>query len=242
MMAIVPNLSRAFSFARRGTGRPSAPVKVDVRAEIHVAESNIPSGPDRSAPNHGTQQPTPVVGAPYDPDWPRQFEAVAAELREALGALLVGVEHIGSTSIPGLAAKPIIDVMGFVPDFEAGFGAVEPLVGRGFESMGEFGIPGRHFFTRAGTLARAGTGVRTHHLHMFAAHEGPGGDQLRHELVFRDFLRAHPDVAAEYGALKIQLARRFSDDRTGYTKAKTEFITSVVARARATEAQPGTRG
>ena len=201
-----------------------------------MADSNAPSGHAGSATDHATQQPTPIVVVPYDPDWPRQFEAVAAELREALGDLLVGVEHMGSTSIPGLAANPIIDVMGFVPNFEAGSGAIEPLVARGFESMGEFGIPGRHFFSRAQK------GARTHHLHIFSAHEGPSGDQLRHELVFRDFLRAHPDVAAVYGVLKIQLATRFRDDRTAYTEAKTEFITSVLARARAAEAQPGTQG
>jgi GrpB-like predicted nucleotidyltransferase (UPF0157 family) len=201
-----------------------------------VAGSNPPSGQDRAATDHEPQQPAPIVVVPYDPDWPRQFEEVAAELREALSGLLVGVEHMGSTSIPGLAAKPTIDVMGFVPDFEAGFGAVEPLVARGLESMGEFGIPGRHFFTRTRN------GLRALNLHIFAAREGPGGDRLRHELVFRDFLRAHRDVAAEYGALKIQLATRFRDERAATTDAKTEFITSVVARARAIEAQPDAQG
>ena len=191
---------------------------------------DAPDTPDQAgSPSGAALQTDPVRIVPYDSNWPRQFETVAAELRDALGPLLVHVEHIGSTAVPGLAAKPVIDVMGFVPTFQAGFAAVEPLVALGFESMGEFGIPGRHLFTRSRQ------DIRTHNLHVFAASEGPGGDQPRHELVFRDALRMHPSVAEEYGALKVRLAERFRNHRAAYTEAKTAFITSVVARAAETD-------
>ncbi|MCZ6544942.1 MAG: GrpB family protein, partial [Chloroflexi bacterium] len=102
----------------------------------------------------------PVVIVAYDPTWPAQVETAACVLRETVGALLVAIEHVGSTAVLGLAAKPIIDMMAFVPRFEDGFTTVAPLVARGWESLGEYGIPGRHYFRR-----RRG-GRATHHLHM----------------------------------------------------------------------------
>ncbi len=169
----------------------------------------------------------PVVIVAYDPTWPTRFETAACELRETVGALLVAIEHVGSTAVPGLAAKPIIDMMAFVPRFVDGFTTVTPLVARGWESLGEYGIPGRHYFRR-----RRG-GRATHHLHMF----GVDPQHPRPEIVFRDYLRLHADVAAEYATLKSALAARHRNDREAYTEGKTAFIREALRRAGAR--QPG---
>ncbi len=169
----------------------------------------------------------PVVIVAYDPTWPARFEAAASELRETVGAVLVAIEHVGSTAVPGPAAKPIIDMMAFVPHFADRFTTVAPLVARGWQSLGEYGIPGRHYFQRW----RGGRA--THHLHMFVV-------DLQHprpEIVFRDYLRRHADVAAEYATLKSSLAARHRDDREGYTEGKTAFIREALRRAEAR--QPG---
>ena len=162
---------------------------------------------------------------PYDPDWPRQFERAATAIRGALGELLVGIEHVGSTAIPGLDAKPIIDLIVYVPAFEDGFACVAPLAALGYESLGEYGIEGRHYFRRHED------GVSTHHLHMFA--KDPA--QPRDEIIFRDFLRGHPAVAREYATLKYALAEEHRDRRETYTDAKTDFITDVLRRAAASQ-------
>ena len=165
----------------------------------------------------------PIVIANYDPAWPARFdeerEAIVAALGEATGSI-VAIEHVGSTSVPGLAAKPIIDIMIGVRQVADGVPCITPIVQLGYECRGEFGIPGRLYFRKGEP--------RTHHIHM-VAHEG---EFWRRHVAFRDLLRARPDLVEEYARLKRELAAHYGGDRAGYTEAKTPFIESALARAR----------
>jgi GrpB-like predicted nucleotidyltransferase (UPF0157 family) len=147
------------------------------------------------------------------------FDAEKARILEACGKWLVTVEHIGSTSVPGLAAKPIIDMMPGLRRLEDGRHCIEPLQELGYQYLGEYGIPERYYFNK---------GVpRSHHVHMFEV----GHEQWDRHLLFRDYLRAHPEALAAYAELKRELAERYRDDRDAYTDAKTEFVRRTEARA-----------
>jgi GrpB-like predicted nucleotidyltransferase (UPF0157 family) len=173
----------------------------------------------------------PVVIAEYDPSWPTAYAREAALIRDALGGLLLDIEHVGSTAVPGLGAKPIIDIMAGVRSYEDGEGCVAPLEGLGYEHKGEFGIPGRRYFRKPLE------GKRTHQVHMVAL----GGQFWRRHLLFRDYLRAHPETARAYYELKARLAEEHRLDLVAYTDAKTEFITGVEAKAAAWQAAVGER-
>ena len=134
----------------------------------------------------------------------------------------MAIEHISSTSVPGLSAKPILDIMPGVAAHADGARTIEPLTRLGYVYSGENGIPGRCYFD---LRHQERTVV---HVHLF---EIGTENWLRH-LLFRDYLRAHPDVAAQYAALKRDLALRFRHERAAYTDAKSEFINTVVTRAR----------
>lgn len=160
--------------------------------------------------------------APYREDWPSLYGIEAKRIRRACGRLVVAIEHIGSTAVPDLAAKPILDIMPGLAKVEDGHGTVEPMRQLGYEYHGEHGIPGRFHYDRH----HAGRCII--HVHMFQV----GTEDWERHLLFRDYLRQHPDVAKEYEALKRELSSRFQTDRVGYTDGKTEFIESVVQRAR----------
>jgi GrpB-like predicted nucleotidyltransferase (UPF0157 family) len=156
----------------------------------------------------------------YDPIWPVEFEGAAACLRAAAPSLIVAVEHVGSTAVPGLAAKPIIDLL---PAVAAGRACdldrcVAPFVALGYEYMPQYEdeLPFRRFF-------KLRTPVRQHNVHLVEM----GSDFWLRHLRFRDVLRARPDVAAEYAALKLSLAPRY-DDVNAYADAKGPFIDSVL--------------
>ncbi|MDQ7843347.1 MAG: DUF4127 family protein [Armatimonadota bacterium] len=171
------------------------------------------------ATSRGRQQ---IVVVDYDPDWPRRYEEERAAIVQTLGPLLRGIEHVGSTAVPGLAAKPIIDIMVGVAADDLD-GVIEPLAVLGYEygPDWEISMPLRRYFRRL-----APDGSHTHHLHVV-----PYGEEFwtRH-LRFRDYLRTHPEAVRAYGDLKKRLAatRRESID---YTFAKTEFILSTEAEA-----------
>ncbi len=160
----------------------------------------------------------------YDPAWPALFDAEAAALRLAFGAALTSLEHIGSTSVPGLAAKPVIDIQAVVRSV-AEMPSVSPrLVGLGWTEGVFAPDPERHRYFKK--YDRSGAHIR--HLHVYeAAHPS----RTAH-LLFRDYLRAHPDEAGRYQALKRALAARFPEDSLGYNAAKTEYIEGVLAEAR----------
>ena len=158
--------------------------------------------------------PQHVVISDYDPAWPEEFRREAAAIARILGDNLTAIHHIGSTAVPGLAAKPIIDIMPVVRSLGAVDGSRAALESLGYEYLGEFGIPGRRYMRKGGD-------ERTHQVHVFA--QGDTVNITRH-LAFRDFLRAHPDVCAEYAALKRALAARHPYDIESYCDGKADFV------------------
>jgi GrpB-like predicted nucleotidyltransferase (UPF0157 family) len=164
--------------------------------------------------------PDPIEIMPYDPAWPTRFVAQAASLREALGPVALRIDHVGSTSVPGLAAKPVIDVQISVADFEPLDAFRLPLERLGYVYRADNPDRARRYFREA-------PGQRRTHLHVRRA--GSLDEQLN--LLFRDYLRAHADEAAAYAALKRELAARFREDRVAYTDAKSPFIWQVLRRA-----------
>ncbi len=169
----------------------------------------------------------PLVVRDYDPAWPRMYAATEAAILRAIGEQVAAIAHSGSTAVPGLAAKPLIDVLVALRRFPADIAPVrEPLAGIGFASVPK-PWPDRYFFRRGPW------GHGTHHLHVVA----PDGEDWTRQLLFRDYLRAHPAAAARYAALKRGLAATFQADRGGYTAAKGAFIAAILAAAR--EQHPG---
>jgi GrpB-like predicted nucleotidyltransferase (UPF0157 family) len=165
-----------------------------------------------------------VVVVEPDPRWPAVFEAEAARLRAACGARVTSIEHVGSTSVPGLPAKPVVDIQAVVPTLADADALVPTIVALGYEyhAHWESEIPRRRYFVKRGD------GARLHHLHVVESGYWLGVEQLE----FRDHLRRRPDVAARYAALKRDLAARFPDDRDAYTQAKSEFIGDELAAVR----------
>jgi GrpB-like predicted nucleotidyltransferase (UPF0157 family) len=136
-----------------------------------------------------------IILAPYDPAWPAAFEKERARLQAAIGAWAVDIQHVGSTSIPGIAAKPIIDIGVALRSFEDALYCISPLVELGYECLGEYGIPRRIYFRKRtdtpipGQVHNNGIG-RTHQVHMYErTHE-----QFLGHIAFRDYLRAHPEA------------------------------------------------
>jgi len=162
----------------------------------------------------------PIEIVPYDPSWPQRFEAERAVLEVVLGPWLAGtVEHIGSTAVPRLAAKPVIDIMAPVRTLAASRPAIAAAMGAGYVHH-PYRAEVMHWFCKPSSMQR------THHLHLV-----PLGSNLWHErLAFRDALRADPALAAEYAELKLRLAREFRLDREAYTDAKEPFVRRVLAR------------
>jgi GrpB-like predicted nucleotidyltransferase (UPF0157 family) len=159
----------------------------------------------------------------YDPSWPTRFEHEAAAIRVALGdGFTYDVVHVGSTAVPGLAAKPIIDILLEVPDRACWPSLVAPLAGLGFVYWAENPDTSKMFFVKG--MAPFGS-RRTHHVHVHTP------DVTASLVRFRDHLRAHPEDAARYEALKRDLAMRLPTDRDAYTKAKSEFVAAIVRQA-----------
>lgn len=157
----------------------------------------------------------------YDPAWPAAYDEEARFLRGLFGPALTAIHHIGSTAVPGLAAKPVIDIMGEAADIRLIDGFDGQMAASGYTPRGEHGIPGRRYFRKGTPL------VHTHHLHIFAA----GSPLAPEHLAFRDFLVANPETAREYQALKQSLARIHRTDPVAYTDGKAAFIADVLSRA-----------
>jgi GrpB-like predicted nucleotidyltransferase (UPF0157 family) len=163
-----------------------------------------------------------VVLVDYDPLWPRRYEEAAARIREACGDLLVDIQHIGSTSIPGIAAKPYLDIMPGVATYDDGFRLIPAMESLGYESRGEMSIPGRHYFTK---LIGDDEHIWKHNVHAYATDHI---EWARH-LVFRDALRANDALRDDYQALKHRLAVEHRDDVNAYAEAKSQFVERVIA-------------
>ena len=159
---------------------------------------------------------------PYDPSWPERFLAEARAIRAALGAgVAYDVHHVGSTAVPGLAAKPIVDIFLEVADRDAWPSLIEPLARLGYVYWAENPDRTKMFFVKG--MPPFGMG-RTHHVHV----DTP--DAVAPVLRFRDHLIAHPEDARRYEALKRELAARFPTDRDAYTNAKAAFVQDVLRR------------
>jgi GrpB-like predicted nucleotidyltransferase (UPF0157 family) len=164
----------------------------------------------------------PVQMVPYDPSWPTRFLEEQASLAAAIGDWIVGgIHHVGSTAVPGLASKPIIDILVGVEDLQKSPRCFDRLAALGY-LYAPYRASEMHWFCKP-DLRR-----RTHHLHLVPT----GSARFRAELAFRDDLRGHRDIAQEYEALKFALAKEFKHDREAYTAAKADFIRAVVDRAR----------
>ena len=169
-----------------------------------------------------TDQPIEVV--PYDPAWPARFEEERRLLEDVLAPWLEGgIHHVGSTAVPGLAAKPVIDILAGVRDREESRAVFDSLTALGYCYF-PYRADEMHWFCKPSPA------FRTHHLHVIErSHPRFAG-----ELAFRDELRANPKTAAEYEALKLRLAEHYRDDREAYTEGKAAFVEAVLARVRAT--------
>jgi GrpB-like predicted nucleotidyltransferase (UPF0157 family) len=170
-----------------------------------------------------------VAIVPYDPEWPRMFRQEKAHLLSCLPIeLILRIEHFGSTAVPGLAAKPIIDMLVEVTSLEETKTRIVPVLeAQGYDYFWRptWGNNTPPFY--AWFIKRDHSGRRTHHIHM-VEYDCEHWDRL----LFRDYLIAHPEIAHEYQELKIQLAHGHAHDREAYTEAKTEFVVRVTERAK----------
>jgi GrpB-like predicted nucleotidyltransferase (UPF0157 family) len=156
----------------------------------------------------------------YDPRWPALFAQEQQRIRDACGALTLTLEHMGGTSIPGMCTKPIIDIAAGRRRETSVQDCVAALERAGYEHRGQRGVPGREFFRRGQP--------RAYHVHLVEE----GGTLWREYLAFRDYLRAHTDVARRFADLKRVLAARFSQDREAYMNAKSARVREVLRLAR----------
>ena len=156
-----------------------------------------------------------VVGAPHDPRWKNAFTSEAQEIRRVLGQNCLSIHHMGSTAIPGILAKPVIDLLVGVTDLNELDHCSPKMVGLGYEAMGERGIPGRRYFRKD-----LEPGLRTHNVHAFE--EGSTG--LDRHIAFRDYMLSHPADAREYSDLKQALAEQLPNDIEGYMDGKDAYM------------------
>jgi GrpB-like predicted nucleotidyltransferase (UPF0157 family) len=167
----------------------------------------------------GSSRPDPIDVVPWDPEWPNRFSELRDRLKAALGELAVRIDHVGSTSIAGIPAKPVIDVQVSVPDVED-----TDAYRTQIESLG-FGL---RYIEAGHRYFRPPPGFpRDYQVHVCQI----GSDWERVHLLFRDYLRSHPQVAAEYGRMKLRLADRHRNARIQYNDEKGPFINAVVAAA-----------
>lgn len=157
---------------------------------------------------------------PHDPAWPLAFAAERGRLLSVLPGRFAAIEHIGSTAVPGLAAKPIVDLLAGVGSMAAAEAVTGPLLAAGYGTSAAFNatLADRRWFMRWAD------GRRTHHLHVVVH----GGEAWRERIDFRDALRSDPSLAARYARLKHELAAAFATDREAYTVAKGEFVRSAL--------------
>lgn len=155
---------------------------------------------------------------PHDPNWTKEFLREAELLTQIMGDSIESIHHIGSTAIPQICAKPIIDMLGIADDLMLFDKNSADLARINYEALGEFGIVGRRYFRKHDS-----SGNRTHHLHVYQT----GAPQIVRHLAFRDYLVAHPSEARAYEALKLSLAGHWPRDSRRYTRGKEQFINEM---------------
>lgn len=203
-----------------GPPRPLASARCEA---IHTIMSTPP-------PRVRRARSEPVALSDYDPDWPLQFAREAEHLRRLLPDAELGrIAHFGSTAIPGMLAKPIVDMLVEVPSLRSVQQRIAPVLERnGYEFFWRPSWRDKLSPEYTWFIKRDAQGRRTHHLHMLTP-DAPEWDRL----LFRDYLIAHPPVAAAYGALKRRLVQAHPRDRIAYARAKSAFIEDVMDKARA---------
>ena len=155
---------------------------------------------------------------PHDCDWAESFLAASSTVIGALGCNAVEAHHIGSTAIPGILAKPIIDILIVIKEIHEVDECNPDMAEFDYEPMGEYGIAGRRYFRRNGSDGR-----RTHHVHIYER----GSEQINRHVAFCEFLIAHPEWARRYSDLKRDLAQKFPDSKADYVSGKDAFIKNV---------------
>lgn len=156
---------------------------------------------------------------PHDPSWHEEFVKESERIRNVLGDRILTLEHIGSTSIKGIYAKPIIDMAAGLQSFDDGFACITPLASIRYLFVGESGVPGRHYF-------RTNSEFVLHHIHMFAI----DSQEYTNHILFRDYMNTHPDDALAYSELKLSLWKKHLP-REEYTEAKAPFIEEILKKA-----------
>ena len=159
-----------------------------------------------------------VIVTPYTKAWKTDFENIKRELEEALCELAIGIEHVGSTSVEGMSAKPCIDVDIIITDYDALDAVVDQLARIGYIHEGDLGILGREAFRYSGK-----THFMKHHLYVCPQ----DSEELHRHVTFRDYLRNHPEAAAKYGSVKETAAQLFPDDIDQYIQYKSPCIEEI---------------
>lgn len=158
---------------------------------------------------------------PYDPHWPARFADESERVRAVLAGEALAIEHVGSTAVPGLAAKPIIDMVLECTSYPPSAAVEQALAALGYEARGEFGVPGRHFYSKGNP--------RCFHIHVVPRN----GEVLRRTVAFRNYLREHPEAAAQYAAIKREAAPGQPLGSQAYVLAKGPFVETILALAKA---------
>ncbi|WP_051964676.1 GrpB family protein [Deinococcus misasensis] len=172
---------------------------------------------NQSMPSSRKNSPVEIVE--YDPEWHNEYQHLAQQLHQVLQGLVLSIEHVGSTSVVGLAAKPVVDIDVILSSRLKLPEVIRRLTALGYVHVGNQQVPGREVFKQER--------VKKHHLYVCSV-DTPN---LHNHLIFRDYLRAHPEEAQAYGALKKQLASVLGHDREAYSLGKTEFVQRILALA-----------
>ena len=161
----------------------------------------------------------PVIIEDYDPTWPHLFEMLRSRIAAVLNELALSIEHVGSTAVPGLAAKPVIDIDVLLRSSTDLPIVIARLAELGYEHRGDLGVSGREAF-------RARAEAVQHHLYVCP----PESREYKRHIAFRDYLRKHAEDAEDYAVLKRERARKFGSDREGYNQAKSQFVQRILQR------------
>ena len=157
----------------------------------------------------------------YNPNWKEMYKEESEKIKNILNDIIIDIHHIGSTAIPGIKAKPVIDILVEVEDIEEVDQYNHKMKELGYEVMGEYGIPKRRFFRKGGNN-------RTHHIHIFQV----GNEEIERHINFKEYLIAHPDKAREYSKLKEKLANKYTYDVENYINGKSDFIKEIDRKAK----------
>lgn len=163
-----------------------------------------------------------VEVVPHNPQWKKAFAEESEQIVMALGENLVTVHHIGSTAIPHIYAKPIIDFLVEVKNINLVEKKSSNMEALGYQAMGEFGLVGRRYFRKENP-----PGIRTHHVHVYQV----DSSEIKRHLAFRDYMIAHPEDAEQYSQLKRELAQKYPYDIEAYMDGKDEFIKTIESQA-----------